>query len=159
MARTPEKKLAYNRAYRAANRDRINASRDYFVVMLRHRHGMRPEQWIELWNAQGGKCYLCGYEMEEPNGTLKRNGGTTAVIDHDHSCCPQNKSCSICRRGLAHVACNSAVGLLFDDPARLRRAADAFEAAQLAVQNRKQTVVEPLFDMEGGGALWHGPPR
>lgn len=154
-AQRPERK-EYARAWYAANRDKTNAnnrkwraSHDPFAYWLWRCHGLRPEDWAALWAAQDGRCYLCDGEMEKPNGTLKRNGGTTAVIDHDHSCCPRGKSCSICRRGLAHVACNSAVGLLFDDPVRFRRAADAFEAAQLAVQKRKQGTAELLF-LHGG---------
>ena len=42
-----------------------------------------------------------------------------------------------CRRGLVHNLCNVAVGFASDDPARLRFMADALEAAQLAVGQRK----------------------
>jgi hypothetical protein len=58
------------------------------------------------------------------------------VIDHDHSCCPQRRSCDICRRGLACGRCNKLLGLANEDPARLHRIANALEAANTLVQAR-----------------------
>jgi hypothetical protein len=45
-------------------------------------------------------------------------------IDHSHNCCPKDKSCEKCRRGLLCSFCNRALGLFHDDPELLRRAAD-----------------------------------
>ena len=143
------------RAWVAANRDRVNAtSRRYrertydqaYAYWLWSAHGMRPEDWAALWAAQDGKCYLCDGEMEQLLRGRAPGKGPTAVIDHDHSCCPKSKLCKICRRGLAHAVCNQGAGQFGDDPARLRRAADALEAASLEVQKRKQeALVLPLF--------------
>jgi hypothetical protein len=84
-----------------------------------------------MWQAQNGCCYLCGEELDPK---------TEAVhLDHDHSCCPPIRSCRTCRRGLTHRRCNVAIGLAGDDPARLRRMADALEAAQLAFRQRQAT--------------------
>jgi hypothetical protein len=145
---TPERQ-EYERAWVAANRGRVNEiKREYrkrtrgqaYAYWLWSAHGLRPEDLTEIWDAQGGKCYLCGDEIDKPNGTQSRSDriGTTTVIEHDHSCCPQSKSCWICRRGLAHAVCNQGVGQFGDDPARLRRAADALEAAIIAVQGRRR---------------------
>jgi hypothetical protein len=57
-------------------------------------------------------------------------------VDHDHSCCPQNTSCRTCRRGLVHHRCNITIGYAGDDPAFLRRIANALETAQLAFRER-----------------------
>lgn len=97
-------------------------------------HGMRPEDWAAMWDAQQGLCYLCSEEL----------GDQRAVIEHDHSCCPPESSCRICRRGLAHSDCNSSIGMARDDPARLRRMADALEAAQAIVEQRKAEAGEEI---------------
>jgi hypothetical protein len=87
---------------------------------------MSPADWAALWEAQGGRCYLCGGELAAGNG----------CIDHDHSCCPPKRSCAVCRRGLSCRQCNIAIGMASDDPSRLRRMAAALEAAQLMVSER-----------------------
>lgn len=118
------------RAWRAANpekareQDRAQRAKD----PGRNQHG----RWIKedraaMWEAQDGRCYLCGEPMDNPR--LVR-------IDHDHSCCRPNTSCRTCRRGLAHHRCNIAIGYANDDAALLRRMADALEVAQLAFRQR-----------------------
>lgn len=93
-----------------------------------------------FWEAQEGCCYLCG----DP---LKSDTPQAVVIDHDHGCCPQRRSCDICRRGLACGRCNKLLGLANEDPARLRRIADALEAANALVQARlpRRPVQEAMF--------------
>jgi hypothetical protein len=108
--------------YRAQNREQDNAYR------LNRRHGfLTGDEKAVMWQAQGGRCYLCGHKM-----ILGREH-----IDHDHSCCPKDRSCAVCRRGLACKECNVAIGHAGDDPERLRRMADALEAAKLAFSARK----------------------
>jgi len=150
--RERERNLAYNRSGRRKPRNHrawYQQNRDKsYISWLRKSHGMRPEDWMDLWDAQDGRCYLCSEEMEQPNGSRKIGlGSATVVIDHDHSHCPRNTSCRICRRGLAHTWCNLGIGKFGDDPTRLRRAADALEAALLEVQNRKHEAftLVPLF--------------
>jgi len=92
------------------------------------RHGIRPEDWAAMYDAQDGKCYLCRRDLAD----LK------AAIDHDHSHCGRRRSCSVCRRGMACNECNIAIGHAGDDPARLRRIADALEMAQAAVRSRME---------------------
>ena len=40
-------------------------------------------------------------------------------VDHDHNCCPENKSCDKCVRGILCHKCNTALGLLDDDMERI----------------------------------------
>jgi len=149
----PEKRREHDRDHRAANREKVREQshayyvanqgliiekergrragrslRDKRVSHLRLRHGMRPEDWAALWEAQQGLCYLCGEELEL---------AAKIAIDHDHGCCPPQTSFAACRRGLAHEACNLGIGKAGDDPDRLRRWADALEAAQQAYRARK----------------------
>jgi hypothetical protein len=134
-----EQRIERQREYNALNRDEIRArdrqryrsggAEKMRAWRLWFKHGMRPEDWAALWDAQDGRCYLCGDEMAIDK----------AVIEHDHSHCPAEQSCRVCRRGLACANCNSAIGMVADDPARLRRMADALEAAQARVDKRKNT--------------------
>ena len=41
------------------------------------------------------------------------------AIDHDHMCCPGKSSCGNCIRGILCLHCNTALGLLRDDPAKI----------------------------------------
>lgn len=114
-----------------ANRERVNEhkrgkSREW---RLRYKHDMSPGEWTALWDTQLGRCYLCGDSLAEDQ----------AEIEHDHTCCASPYTCWICRRGLACHDCNAAIGFANDDPGRLRRMADALEAAQLGVARRKST--------------------
>jgi hypothetical protein len=127
-AQDPEKILAQNRRWAVRNGESMRTWR------MRARHGMSPGDWATMYAAQDGRCYLCGDELTED----------TAVIEHDHRCCPRNYSCRICRRGLACGGCNVAIGRAQDDPARLRRIADALETAKLLVDQRQAEAGERL---------------
>lgn len=149
-ARNPEKVKQISAKHNALNRDEINARK-------RARRAANPEKaraqdraqrakdpgrnqhgpWIKqdraaMWEAQDGKCYLCDEPMSDPR---------VIRIDHDHSCCVPNTSCRTCRRGLVHHRCNIAIGYAGDDPALLRRMADALEAAQMVFQQRRRASV------------------
>lgn len=86
------------------------------------RHGLSVEGVARLRAEQQDLCYLC----ERPLPVNSRQ----VHIDHDHSHCPRNSSCSLCRRGIACQPCNTAIGLAGDDPQRLRLMAANLERAQ-----------------------------
>jgi hypothetical protein len=118
--KNPDQVRERNREWRAANRDVL------FVKELRRRHEMTPDDWQAMWDVQGGRCYLCSDPLD----------GVKACIEHDHSCCPQNKSCVRCRRGLACATCNSLVGFAADNPGRLQLIAGNFAVAAAAARQR-----------------------
>ena len=112
------RKIASDYRYRSRpeyrQREATRKRRDYWT-----HHGPSIHEWIaERLAAQDGRCYLCGGQL-----------GRRLVVDHDHSCCPEGFSCPACRRGLACDRCNRLIGQVDDDPALLRRIADALEAA------------------------------
>ena len=72
-------------------------------------------QYREMFEKQGGKCYICGLHQTK----LKRALG----VDHNHSCCPGKKSCGKCIRKLLCSSCNNAIGALRDSPELLRKSA------------------------------------
>jgi len=157
-----DKVLAYQREYNAVNHDKkhakateyywanrekeINRGRKYNAipghrraVQMRYHHGMEADEWAALLDAQDGCCYLCGCLLD-PDGRV--------CIDHDHGCCPKNRSCRICRRGLTCSPCNVAIGMADDDPALLRLIADNLEAALAAVRARmNERSVQLEFDV------------
>lgn len=155
--RDRDRSREYLRKYRAdpANRDKMNARKREWrkrrgpektpAGRAWEYHRMRPEDKAAMWQAQGGRCYLCGDELPLDK----------AVIDHDHRCCPRRRnqswSCPDCRRGLACHPCNLIVGHAGDDPDRLRRIAAALEPANLAVTQRLASRPQPmtLFETEG----------
>jgi hypothetical protein len=116
--------------YRVAGNQRMGRDRKW------HGPGVRSA----MWKAQDGKCYLC----DRPLGPE-----LMAVVEHDHRCCPQNRSCEVCRRGLACNACNHIIGFAHDDPDLLERIAAnlrpavAMVTARLAALNSDNA---PLLD-------------
>lgn len=76
------------------------------------KHGIDAAQKAEIAAAQGG-CRICGHPEPSEKGW---------VVDHDRSCCPGDKSCPKCRRGVICQWCNSVLGNAFDRPQILQAA-------------------------------------
>jgi len=74
---------------------------------MRRAYGIEPADFAALVERQGGVCAICG---GPPNGPGRR-----LHVDHCHT--------SKAVRGLLCAKCNTAVGLLDDDPDRLDKAA------------------------------------
>lgn len=89
-------------------------------------YGLTVEQYDALVVAQGGVCAIC----RQPDRLGRR-----LAVDHDHTCCPrQQGSCGECVRGLLCFDCNTVLGKVRDDPARLRAAADYLVAGRSTCQ-------------------------
>jgi hypothetical protein len=86
--------------YAAKNRERLNKAK------RAKKFGITIEEWDAMYEAQYGKCYLCG------NG---RGDYHELSVDHDH------ETGKI--RSLLCGACNMGIGQLKDDPELLERAA------------------------------------
>lgn len=113
-----------------AERKRVeyqNNRAKYTARNLLYKHGMTVEQYDALLAAQGGGCALCG--TTEPKG----RGGERFHVDHDHACCPGQRSCGKCVRALLCAHCNVGLGSFGDDPERLREAARYIEAHRKGV--------------------------
>ena len=72
---------------------------------------MTLEDRDKLFESQGRKCAGCGAD----NSGVK---GRDWHVDHDHACCPGERSCGNCVRGLLCHSCNVILGLAKDDPQR-----------------------------------------
>lgn len=84
-------------------------------------YGIPGQRYRELLAAQGGVCAVCRGVC----GT-----GRDLAVDHDHACCPGDKSCGKCVRGLLCGNCNMGIGLLKEDPVRLEAAIGYLAAAR-----------------------------
>lgn len=75
-------------------------------AQLKFKYKMTPEQYEERLAAQGGVCKIC----KKPS-TNKRKTGVVfrLAIDHDHNCCPGNKTCGECTKGLLCLSCNNKI--------------------------------------------------
>lgn len=104
-----EKNLAYQRAYREANREQ---RRELMRTWNLRIYGLTPDQYLDMYDAQGGTCKIC----DAPGESF---GGRRLHVDHDHE--------SGRVRGLLCGLCNSALGKFKDSPDLLRRAASYLE--------------------------------
>jgi hypothetical protein len=80
---------------------------------LKYKHNMTLEDYDILLKSQNGVCAICLQECKTKKGL---------AIDHDHSCCPVDRSCGKCVRGLLCSNCNGAIGMLQEDIVILNRA-------------------------------------
>lgn len=78
---------------------------------LKSKYGITIEQYNAMLRKQKGLCAAC----DRPPGGCRE----FLAVDHDHSCCPGERSCGKCVRALLHVECNAAIGLVKEDPAIL----------------------------------------
>ena len=84
----------------------------------RRAHGLEYDVYLAMCLEQGNRCRVCG-EVESDIHQGTRNVRELA-IDHDHT------TGEI--RGLLCGKCNKAIGLMRDDPGRLRAAAEYLES-------------------------------
>ena len=66
---------------------------------LKQYYQMTPDQYDELLENQNGHCAICPRTPEEERWKY-------LSVDHDHGCCPGEKSCGLCIRGLLCNECN-----------------------------------------------------
>lgn len=68
------------------------------------RYGLTQELFDRLLEIQQFACAMCHTKFEEDQPVF---------IDHDHACCPDEKSsCGKCVRGLLCLSCNTTLGLI-----------------------------------------------
>ena len=81
-----------------------NNPRRQISATLKYKYGITYDQYEVMLEKQGGGCAIC---------QTKESGGRGRFhIDHDHSCCPQEKTCGECIRGLLCASCNTKLGVL-----------------------------------------------
>jgi hypothetical protein len=68
--------------------------------------GITREEMLEMLEAQGNVCKICG--TSEP-------GNKGWMVDHDHTCCGKVRRCKKCIRGILCRGCNSMLGFARDN--------------------------------------------
>jgi Recombination endonuclease VII len=79
--------------YVEKNREKLRAASRKFE------YNISPEQYETKKAEQGGVCAICKKESD------------LLVVDHNHSCCSQRRTCGKCNRGLLCRSCNTLIGL------------------------------------------------
>jgi|SRR5579863_877234 len=96
-----------------------------FAKRLWVNHRKRMDWYNQTLMDQNYVCKIC--ELPDPRG------GRLAV-DHDHNCCPGQKSCGDCVRGLICTTCNTGMGNFHDDIDLLYRAIQYLEAYEATLK-------------------------
>lgn len=71
---------------------------------LDYRYKMTVEEYEHQLAEQGGRCALCSNTQADQKRRL--------CVDHNHACCPGQKSCGECLRGILCSWCNHKIGVL-----------------------------------------------
>jgi hypothetical protein len=111
-----EERLAFANKYYADNWDKLKSMRVEQKDRRRNRrilrvYGLSQDGYDALMKMQGGGCAICG--------TTEWKGWGGGCVDHDH------KTGAV--RGILCFHCNSAIGLLKDNPKLVRAALDYLE--------------------------------
>lgn len=114
--RHPERVKELAVKWNAANKDKLKAekARNH----LRRKYNLSNEAFSSLLTEQSNRCKICNREFNFLIKSLKPH------VDHNHSCCSMRKTCGKCTRGLLCGTCNSAIGLLNDDPDLIQKASE-----------------------------------
>lgn len=83
-------------------------------------HGITLAEYDERLVSQGGVCAIC----RQPEAITKNGKVQALAVDHDHKCCPGDKSCGKCVRALLCYRCNMLIGYARESADYLRAAAN-----------------------------------
>ena len=120
MAKTAEEKKATQKEYYLKNRDQfLKYGKEYRTknsrrTRLKHFYNMTVVEYDELYNAQGGKCAICGIHQSELKQSL--------CVDHNHI------TGEI--RGLLCSNCNAGIGMLQDNSDIIEKALQYMKDSQ-----------------------------
>ena len=115
--RHPERIRERQKRYNAKNADKVREAN--FRRYLKRNYDMTPEDYANRLAFQDGRCAICREPMVRPN------------VDHDHE--------TGIVRGILCSECNSAIGLMKDDPQRLTAAAEYLDAASVQTVSEEAT--------------------
>lgn len=100
--------LDYNKKY--SKLPEVKEAR--YLQYLDRMYNMRLEDYNKILKTQNGLCAIC----------LNHAKTNRLCVDHSHFCCPENKSCGKCTRGLLCYKCNSLLGDCNDSTVILKMA-------------------------------------
>lgn len=123
------KRREYSLSYHYAHQDEYEYRYRRWVQHLKQAHNINEETYFDRLDFQGWMCATpgCGTPHTPENRLF---------VDHDHDHCPTRESCGKCIRGLICPPCNSAMGLVGDNPIVLLGLAEyllAWESEKLTI--------------------------
>lgn len=110
--RVRERRRLNKQDARTRNPEKVRKS--YREWQLKSTYNLSLDAYESLLLSQNSGCAVC-YTTDP--------GAKAFHVDHDHTCCPGNKSCGKCVRGLLCSKCNLMIGLSKDNSEILRAAA------------------------------------
>lgn len=114
-----DEKLAYNKGYYVENKDRLMEYN--FKRSILKKYGVTYEQYLALFESQGGVCLIC----RRPPEARKR-----LAVDHCHL--------TTTVRGLLCSMCNAALGFLEEDVERIEALLDYAKKCRSGSQSMGQ---------------------
>jgi len=113
----PAKARIYSQTYKERNPEAYKATERRQAL---RKFNMTPEEYDAKWTEQAGLCAIC----QQPEDTFDSKIGRVRklAVDHCHTTGDN--------RGLLCTRCNTAIGLMQDNPDRLRTAADYIERSR-----------------------------
>lgn len=97
-------------------------------IRLWTQYRIRLTDYNALLLKQGGGCAICG----DPPDLAYRG----LAVDHDHTCCPGEKSCGKCIRGLLCTSCNLGISYFREHPQLLASAMEYLAEGETAYLER-----------------------
>lgn len=80
------------------------------IARLKSRFNITVQQYEYMLKQQNNVCFVCEQPETRKSGHTGREMNLS--VDHDRRCCPANKSCGKCIRGLLCTDCNTSLGKL-----------------------------------------------
>lgn len=119
-------KTSHLEVWRNANPDRVK-----FHSLTKHakrRYRITVAERESIVEEQNNRCAICQSRF----GTEFHN---RPCIDHDHSCCPSDKTCGKCVRGALCDRCNNGIARFDDNIQILQRAIEYLQVNRISKEN------------------------
>ena len=91
-------------------RDPAAEWRKELAKRLRSQFRISIEDYDRMYLAQEGRCGICGKPGRGSEWAAGDDALRCLAVDHDRRCCPGDKSCGRCVRGLLCGSCNPKLG-------------------------------------------------
>ena len=141
-----EEKNQYQRLYRQKNADKLREqAREKYAedpsrqknASIKYKYKISLEEYTRRLEEQGGVCAICGTDQDSGRGRFH--------IDHDHACCPTDKTCGKCLRGILCSLCNTRLGV-WESEWRLK----AMEyLTKYATENLRAVLYDTIIEPDG----------
>lgn len=122
--RNKETEKARSKAWRKANLEKykIYVKKNRAKIRAsgrRYEYNITEEQYQSKFLEQDSKCGIC------------KKKSSLLVVDHNHLCCSQRRTCGNCNRGLLCRSCNTLIGLAEESKEILNNAIEYLQKYKL----------------------------